>query len=182
MPRLKDKYLNEILPKLKEEFGIKNNMAVPGVRKIVLNVGAGDIKDDQSILDKILENLQALSGQKAVATKAKKSISTFKLSKGQIIGAMVTLRGARMYNFLDKFIAIVLPKVRDFHGVSKKGFDRQGNYNLGMQEAAIFPEVGFEGSIGNKMRGLAISIVTTSKTREQGIKLLELLGMPFEKG
>lgn len=182
MTRLKDKYKSEVLPKLKEELKTKNTLALPKLVKIVINVGAGDAKENQAILDKVVENLAALSGQKPVVTKAKQAISGFKLSKGNPIGAMVTLRGKRMYEFLDKLINIVLPKVRDFRGISDKSFDSQGNFTLGLREQAIFPEVVFQGAkIGEKLRGLEISIVTTAKNKEQGRRLLELLGLPFKK-
>jgi large subunit ribosomal protein L5 len=182
MSRLKDKYLQEVMPQLKEEFNIKNNLSVPKLEKIVINVGMGDAKDSQEVLDKVLGNLGSLSGQKPVITKAKRSLASFKLSKGQSIGAMVTLRGERMYDFLDKVITIVLPKVRDFRGVSDTSFDNQGNYTLGLKEQAIFPEISFQGaSIGGKIRGLEISVVSTAKNKEKGKRLLELLGVPFKK-
>lgn len=183
MARLKDKYINEVMPKIKDEFGIENKMAIPKLEKIVINVGAGDAKDNAAIADKIRDNLTALSGQKPKITQAKKSISGFKLSQGQTVGMMVTLRGDRMYEFFDKLVTIVLPKVRDFRGVPDTSFDNQGNFNLGLREQTIFPEVGFQtaGSEG-KLRGLEITVVTTAKNREQGKKLLELLGMPFRKG
>jgi len=167
---------------LKEEFGITNNMAVPKLAKIVINTGAGDIKDNQAILDKLLENIATLSGQKGVPTRAKKSVAAFKLSKGQTIGIMATLRGDRMYDFLDKLLTIVLPKVRDFRGVSRNSFDGWGSYTLGLSEMAIFPEIEFENASPGKIRGLAITIVTTAKNKAETHKLLELLGMPFRKG
>ncbi len=183
MVRLKEKYQKEIMPKLREEFGIKNNMAVPKITKIVINVGTGDAKDNPEIIEKVSENLSALSGQKAVATKAKVAVSGFKLSQGAKIGVMVTLRGRRMYEFLDKLISVVLPKVRDFRGIPGESFDSQGNYSLGMKEQTLFPEVNFKNTnIGGKIRGLEISVVSTAKNREQGKKLLEFLGMPFKKG
>lgn len=182
MARLKEKYLKEIMPKLKEEFGLKNKMAVPKITKIVINVGTGDAKDNPEIIEKVAENLIALSGQKPLATKAKIAVSGFKLSKGAKIGVMVTLRGRRMYEFLDKLISIVLPKVRDFRGISGDSFDSQGNYSLGMREQALFPEVSFKNTnIGGKIRGLEISIISTAENKEQGKRLLELLGMPFRK-
>ncbi|MDO8570079.1 MAG: 50S ribosomal protein L5 [Candidatus Daviesbacteria bacterium] len=182
MVRLKEKYQTEILPKLKEEFGIKNNMAVPKITKIVINVGTGDAKDNPEIIDKVVENIAALSGQKPVATKAKVAIAGFKLPKGAKVGVMVTLRGRRMYEFLDKLISVVLPKVRDFRGIPGESFDSQGNYSLGMREQTLFPEVSFKNTnIGGRMRGLEISIISTAKNKEQGKKLLELLGMPFKK-
>lgn len=182
MSRLKDKYLKEVLPKLKEEFGIKNHLAVPQLKKIVINVGMGDAKDNKDIATKVTENVTVLSGQKPVTTVAKQSIAGFKLGKGNPIGAMVTLRGERMYDFLDKLISIVLPKVRDFRGIPNTSFDSRGNYTLGLPEQSIFPEVNFQNeAIGSKIRGLEISIVANSKNMEQGRKLLELLGMPFKK-
>lgn len=182
MSRLKDKYQQEVLPKLKEELGIKNSLAVPRVAKVVVNVGMGDSKDNQGMSEKVIGDLAALSGQKPMATKAKQSIAGFKLAKGQIVGAAVTLRGQRMYQFLDKLFNLVFPKVRDFRGISDSSFDKQGNYTTGLKEQAIFPEVGFsQGSTSGKIRGLEISIVTTAKNQEEGKRLLELLGMPFKK-
>ncbi len=178
--RLKAKYQSEIMSVLKEELGITNVMALPKVTKIVINMGIGEAKDNSGLLDKAATNLTALAGQKVVATKAKKSISNFKLAQGQSVGLMVTLRGARMYQFLDKLMTIVLPKVRDFRGVSPDAFDGQGNYSLGLREQIIFPEVDYRNV--DKIRGMEISIVTTAKTREQGRRLLELMGMPFKKG
>lgn len=181
MARLKDRYKAEILPKLQEEFGIKNSLAVPKLTKVVINIGVGDAKDNQGILDKVVENLTALSGQKPVVTKAKKSIATFKLGKGQPIGAMVTIRGDRMYDFVDKLINIVLPKMRDFRGLPN-AFDKQGNYTLGLKEQAMFPEISFQSArSGEKVRGLEISLVTTSKNYDHGKRLFELLGLPLRK-
>lgn len=177
MQRLKEKYMNEIKPKLKQELGLKNIMTVPSVKKIVISIGLGDAKDNAAILDKAKVYLSALSGQIPVTTYAKKSISTFKLSKGQKIGMMVTLRGLKMYAFLDKLINIVLPKVRDFKGIPYTSFDRAGNLNLGVKEQIIFPEVDYK-SI-DKTRGLAVTIATSAKNLEQGKKLLEEMGMPF---
>lgn len=181
MSRLKDKYLKEVLPKIKEEFNIKNTLAVPKLEKIVLNIGAGDIRGNQAGLEKLVSNLSALSGQKPALTKAKKSIATFKLSQGEVIGVMATLRGERMYDFFDKLVNIVLPKVRDFRGVSEESFDGQGNFSLGLSEQTVFPEVSFQSS-GEKSRGLQVSIVTSAHNKEKGRRLLELLGMPFRKG
>lgn len=183
MSRLAEKYQKEIKPILKEEFGIKNEMAIPKLQKIVINIGAGDAKDNAAVADKIRDNLAALSGQKPKVTQAKKSISGFKLAQGQTVGMMVTLRGDRMYEFFDKLVTIVLPKVRDFRGVPNTSFDNQGNYNLGLREQTIFPEVGFQtaGAEG-RLRGLEITVVTSAKDKEQGRRFLELLGMPFKKG
>jgi large subunit ribosomal protein L5 len=183
MNRLKEKYQKEILPKLKEEFGIKNNFAVPCLKKIVINVGMGDAKDNKDVAAKIIDNLSKLSGQKPIITIAKNSIAGFKLGKGNPVGAMVTLRGERMYDFLDKLISIVLPKLRDFRGIPATSFDSRGNYTLGLPEQVIFPEVSFQATEhGSKARGLEISIVSNAKNLEQGKRLLELLGMPFKKG
>lgn len=179
MSRLKDKYQNEVKPKLKESFGIRNDLAVPTLEKVVINIGVGEAKDNPAILEKIMVNLSALSGQKPVITRAKTGVANFKLSKGQPIGLMVTLRGERMYQFLDKLISVVLPKVRDFRGVSSLSFDSQGNYSLGLKEQIIFPEVDFKNV--DKIRGVGISITTSAKNKQQGKKLLELLGMPFKK-
>lgn len=182
MSRLKDKYIKEIRPKLKEELGLKHYLAVPKLLRVVVSVGVGDAKDNQNLLDVIVANIGALSGQKPVINKAKGAIANFKLSKGQPVGVSVTLRGERMYQFIDKLISIVLPKVRDFRGLSDQSFDNQGNYNLGLKEQVIFAEVSFQNANpGGKPRGLEISLVTTAKNREQGKRLLELLGMPFKK-
>lgn len=181
MNRLNEKYQKEIVPMMQQQFAIKNRLASPRLTKIVINVGAGDAKDNQATTDKLVENLGVLSGQKPIITRAKSAISGFKLSKGQPIGMMVTLRGNRMYSFLDKLIGIVLPKVRDFRGLSDKSFDNQGNFTLGLREQAIFPEVPYQGASAGKVRGLEISIVTTAMNREQGKRLLELLGVPFKK-
>lgn len=178
MNRLKEKYLNEVRAKLQEELGVKNSLAVPKVRKIVISVGLGEAKDNSGVLDKAKVYVSALAGQAPVVTVAKKSIAAFKVSKGQAIGMMVTLRGDRMYAFLDKLISIVLPKVRDFKGISEGSFDSHGNLNLGLKEQIIFPEVDYKSV--DKTRGLAVTITTSAKNREEGKKLLEYLGMPFK--
>lgn len=180
MQRLKEKYVSEVRQKLQQELGLNNILAVPRVEKVVISIGLGDAKDNPNILDKAKVYIGALSGQIPVVTRAKKSISTFKLSKGQTIGMMVTLRGIKMYAFLDKLISIVLPKVRDFKGISASSFDNQGNLNIGLREQTIFPEVDYK-SI-DKTRGLAITITTTAGSPEQGKKLLEYLGIPFREG
>ena len=180
MNRLKEKYNSEVVKKLQEELGLKNKLAVPQVKKIVISIGLGEAKENSGVLDKAKVYLTALSGQKPVVTRAKKSIAAFKVAKGQPIGMMTTLRGIRMYAFLDKFINIVLPKVRDFRGISDKSFDSFGNLNIGIKEQTIFPEVDYKTI--DKTRGLAITIQTTSKNKDQGKKLLEYLGMPFVKG
>lgn len=186
MNRLKDKYLKETKPKLKEEFNLSSDLAVPKVEKIVVNIGVSEGKDHEDILNQNKANLTALSGQLPVVTKAKKSISAFKLTKGAPIGVMVTLRGERMYAFLDKLINTVLPKVRDFRGVPAGSFDSKGNFNLGLREQVIFPEVdqmlasqGYRNT--DKGRGVQITVVTTAQTQDQGKRLLELLGMPFRQ-
>ncbi len=179
MNRLKNKYMDEVVPKLLVEFGLKNRLSVPKLIKVVVSVGAGDAKDERSILNGVLTYLGALSGQKPVVTLAKKSIASFKLSVGAPVGVMVTLRGNRMYAFLDKLFSTVLPKVRDFRGISDQSFDGQGNFNLGLREQLIFPEVDYK--TVDKARGMAITIVTTARNKEEGKKLLEYLGMPFKK-
>jgi large subunit ribosomal protein L5 len=179
MSQLKQIYNDELRKKLKEEFGIKNDFAVPRLSKIVINIGVGEAKDDKSVMDKVNENLKAISGQKPVITKAKKSISNFKLVKGAPIGIMVTLRGQRMYDFLEKLITVVLPKVRDFRGIPTTSFDSQGNYSLGLREQIIFPEIDYRNV--DKVRGMQISIISTAEDVEKGRRLLELLGMPFKK-
>ncbi|MBI4038285.1 50S ribosomal protein L5 [Candidatus Daviesbacteria bacterium] len=177
MNRLKEKYLKEVQPKLQEELGVKNKLALPKVEKIVVSIGLGEAKDNAGVLDKVKVYLSALCGQLPAITKAKKSIASFKVSKGQPIGMMVTLRGEKMYAFLDKLVNVVLPKVRDFKGISADAFDNSGNLNLGLKEQTIFPEVDYK--TVDKTRGLAVTIVTTAKDKEQGKKLLEHLGVPF---
>ncbi len=179
MNRLKQKYTDEVKKTLQDEFTIKNIMSVPKLNKVVVNIGVAEAKDSDSVLEKSLANLTSVSGQKPVVTKAKKSIAAFKLTEGQSIGMKVTLRGERMYAFLDKLINIVLPKVRDFRGVPNNSFDSQGNYNLGLREQTIFPEVDYKNV--DRIRGLQITINTSAKDNEQGRRLLELLGMPFTK-
>lgn len=177
--RLKDKYTNEVRDQLKEEFNFSNNFAVPKLLKIVINIGVGEAKDNAGVLDKASLVLTSISGQKPVITKAKKSIATFKLTQGAPIGLMVTLRKDMMYAFFDKLTSIVLPKVRDFRGISDQSFDGRGNFNLGIREQTIFPEVDYKNI--DKVRGMQITINTTAKNKEQAKKLLELLGMPFKK-
>lgn len=177
MNRLKDKYLQDIQEKLIKEFGYKNKLAVPKVHKIVISIGLGEAKDNQGVLDKVKLYLTALSGQTPVVTHAKKSIATFKVSLGQPVGMMVTLRKDKMYSFLDKLVNIVLPKVRDFKGIPARSFDHQGNLNIGLKEQIIFPEVDYKSV--DKVRGMAVTIVTTAKNHQEGVKLLELLGVPF---
>lgn len=177
MNRLKEKYMNEVQQKLQQELKLKNKLAVPKVGKVVVSIGLGEAKDNAQILDKVKIYLTALAGQQPVVTHAKKSVATFKVSKGQPIGMMVTLRGERMYAFLDKLMNVVFPKVRDFRGISTKSFDNNGNLNIGVKEQTIFPEVDYKTI--DKTRGLAVTITTTAQNKEQGKKLLEYLGMPF---
>ena len=171
--------MDEIRPKLMEELGLKNKLAVPILKKIAVSVGVGEAKDDKSVLTGIIAYLSALSSQKPVVTLSKKSIAGFKLAAKAPVGVMVTLRGERMYAFFDKLVSVVLPKVRDFRGISDSSFDSQGNFNLGLSEQLIFPEVDYK--TVDKTRGMAITIVTTAMNKDEGKKLLELLGMPFRK-
>ena len=179
MARLKEKYKNEIAPALAKEFDIKNPMAIPRIEKVVVNMGLGEASSNAKILDVATEELRAITGQKPVVTKAKKSIAAFKLREGMNIGTMVTLRGDRMYEFLDRLISVALPRVRDFRGISGKAFDGRGNYTLGVREQLIFPEIDFNKV--DKTRGMNISIVTTAENDEQARSLLKSLGMPFRQ-
>ena len=179
MSRLKDKYTNEIVPSMMEKFNYTSIMQVPKVDKIVINMGVGDAVNNSKFLDEAVEELTLISGQKPVITRAKKSIAGFRLREGMAIGTKVTLRGQRMYEFLDKLVSVSLPRVRDFHGVSKRAFDGRGNYTLGVREQLIFPEIDFDNV--NKVRGLDIVIVTTANTDEESKELLTQLGMPFAK-
>lgn len=180
MNRLKEKYMNEVRNKLQEELGLKNSLAVPRLNKVVISMGLGEAKDNSAVLEKAKVYLSALAGQIPVTTYAKKSIASFKVSIGQPIGMMVTIRGNRMYTFLDKLINIVFPKVRDFKGISQASFDSFGNLNIGLKEQTIFPEVDYRSV--DKIRGLAVTVTTTGKNKEYGKKLLEYLGMPLRKG
>ncbi|MEG1503410.1 MAG: 50S ribosomal protein L5 [Enterococcus sp.] len=179
MNRLKEKFVSEITPSLMEKFNYDSVMEVPKVEKIVINMGVGDAVSNTKNLDKAVEELALISGQKPLITKAKKSIAGFRLREGMPIGAKVTLRGERMYEFLDKLVTVSLPRVRDFHGVSKKSFDGRGNFTLGVKEQLIFPEVDFD--LVDKVRGMDIVVVTTAKTDEESRELLTQLGMPFQK-
>jgi len=179
MPRLKDKYKQEVVPALIKEFGYTNPMRVPALHKVVVNIGVGEATQNAKSLDGAVRDLAAITGQKPVVTKAKKSIANFKLRAGMSIGAMVTLRGDRMYEFLDKLFNVGLPRSRDFQGVSTKAFDGRGNYTLGIREQLVFPEIEYDKV--DKVRGLEISIVTTARTDEEARRLLELLGMPFSR-
>jgi large subunit ribosomal protein L5 len=177
MARLKEKYKSEIAPAIAKEFDIKNPMAVPRIEKIVVNMGIGEAISNAKILDTAVDELRSITGQKPVITKAKKSIASFKLRQGMNIGTMVTLRGDRMYEFLDRLISVALPRVRDFRGISGKAFDGRGNYTLGVREQLIFPEIDFNKV--DKTRGMNISIITTAKNDEQSRALLKAMGMPF---
>ena len=179
MSRLKEKYLNEVSPALMSKFGYKSVMQLPKVEKIVINMGVGDAVQNSKALDAAVEELTIITGQKPVVTKAKKSIAGFRLREGMPIGAKVTLRGERMYEFLDKLIAIALPRVRDFRGISKKAFDGRGNYTLGVKEQLIFPEIDYDKV--SKVRGMDIVIVTTANSDEEARELLTQFGMPFQK-
>ena len=177
--RLKAKYESEVRPALTDKFNYTSVMAVPKIDKIVLNMGVGDATQNSKLLDEAVEELGLIAGQKPLITKAKKSIAGFRLREGMSIGAKVTLRGTRMYNFLDKLINVSLPRVRDFHGVSNKSFDGHGNYTLGVREQLIFPEIDYDKV--NHVRGLDIVIVTTANSDEEGHELLAQMGMPFAK-
>jgi large subunit ribosomal protein L5 len=177
--RLKEHYMKEVRKKLQDEFKIENPMAVPKVEKVVLNMGMGEAIQNAKLLDTAVEELATITGQKPVITKAKKSIASFKLREGQSIGTMVTLRGEKMYEFLDRLISIALPRVRDFRGVPTKSFDGRGNYTLGIRDHLIFPEID-PGKV-DKPKGMNITIVTTAKTDDQARVLLRELGMPFNK-
>ncbi|HEY6805470.1 MAG TPA: 50S ribosomal protein L5 [Pyrinomonadaceae bacterium] len=175
--RLKERYQKDVAPQIAKEFGIKNPMAIPRIEKVVLNMGMGEAISNAKILDTAADEIRAVGGQKPVVTKAKKSIASFKLRQGMPIGVMVTLRGDRMYEFLDRLMSVALPRVRDFRGVSPKAFDGRGNYTIGIREQLIFPEIDFNKV--DKLRGMNISIVTTARTDEQARSLLKALGMPF---
>lgn len=177
--RMKDRYLNEITPALMQKFDYTSVMQVPKLEKVVINMGVGDAVANSKVLDSALQDLQTIAGQKPVITRAKKSIAGFKLREGMPIGVKVTLRGERMYHFLDKLFNVALPRVRDFRGVSSKAFDGRGNYTLGLKEQLIFPEIEYDKV--EKIRGMDVVIVTTAKTDEESRELLTQLGMPFVK-
>ena len=177
MNRLKTRYQKEIAPALKKEFGYTNVMAIPKIKKIVVNMGLGEATSNAKIADVGADELSRITGQKALVRRSTKSIAQFKLRAGMPVGAMVTLRGERMYEFLDRLISIALPRVRDFRGVSAKGFDGRGNYTLGLRDQLLFPEIDYMKV--DKARGMNVSMVTTAKTDEEARKLLQLLGLPF---
>ena len=177
--RLYDKYVTEVVPALQQKFGYKNVNQIPKIDKIVINMGLGDCNDNPKALEVAVKELEAIAGQKAITTKAKKSIANFKLREGMNIGAKVTLRGERMYEFMDKLMNIALPRVRDFHGVSDKAFDGRGNYALGIREQLLFPEIDYDKV--EKVRGMEMIFVTTAQSDEECKELLRLMGMPFTK-
>ena len=175
--RIKEKYLAEAVPALQQKFGYKNVMEIPRLEKVIINMGLGDCKDNAKALESAVAELTQIAGQKPLVTKAKKSVANFKLRQGMNVGAKVTLRGARMEEFMDKLVNIALPRVRDFRGVSAKAFDGRGNYALGIKEQLIFPEIDYDKV--EKIRGMEMIFVTTAKTDEEAKELLRLLGMPF---
>jgi len=179
MSRLKDRYRSEVAPALRETFKYKSVMEIPRLEKIVLNMGVGEVKDNPKALENSVRDLGIITGQKAVMTTAKKSVAAFKLREGMKIGCKVTLRGEKMYEFLDKLISISLPRVRDFRGISDNSFDGRGNYALGLREQLVFPEIDYDKV--DKIRGMDVVIVTTAKTDEEAKELLSLFGMPFQK-
>ena len=179
MNRLKEKYTTQIVPALMEKYHYASVMQVPHIEKIVINVGVGDATSNAKLLDDSVAELAQITGQKPVITRAKKSIASFKLREGQAIGCKVTLRGERMYNFLDKLISVSLPRVRDFRGLSPKAYDGRGNYTIGIKEQLVFPEIEFDDVV--KVRGMDIVLVTTANTNEEAHALLEELGIPFRK-
>ena len=179
MSRLKETYLNEIVDEMMKKFSYKNKLEVPKLDKIVINMGVGEAKDNAKALESAIADLETISGQKVVTTKAKKSVANFKLREGQAIGCKVTLRGEKMYEFLDRLVNLALPRVRDFRGVNPNAFDGRGNYSLGIKEQIIFPEIEYDKV--DKVRGMDIIIVTTANTDEEARELLALFNMPFAK-
>ena len=179
MSRMKDLYKNEVAPALMTKFAYKSTMQIPRFNKIVINVGAGDAKDNSKVIDKIIEEISLIAGQKAVPTYARKSVANFKLREGVKIGAKVTLRGERMYEFMDRLFTFALPRVRDFKGINPNGFDGRGNYSMGLKEQLIFPEIEYDKV--DKIRGMDITFVTTATTDEEAKELLTLMGAPFAK-
>ena len=179
MSRLKERYEKEVAPALRKEFGYTNVMAIPKIQKVVVNMGLGEATQNAKIVDTGADELARVTGQKPVVTRAKKSIAQFKVRKGMPIGTMVTLRGPRMWDFLDRLMAVALPRVRDFRGVSARGFDGRGNYTLGLKDQLLFPEIDYMKV--DKARGMNVSVVTTAKTDEEARKLLQFIGMPFRQ-
>ena len=179
MSRLREKYQNDVVPALRKEFGYKNVMAVPKIQKVVVNMGLGEATSNVKIVDTGSDELARITGQKPVTRRSKKSIAAFKVRKGQPVGTSVTLRGERMWEFLDRLMAIALPRVRDFKGISPKGFDGRGNYTLGLRDQLLFPEIDYMKV--DKARGMNVSVVTTARTDEEARKLLQFMGMPFRQ-
>ena len=179
MSRLRDKYAKDVVPALRKEFGYKNVMAVPRIEKVVVNMGLGEATANAKLIDTGADELARIAGQKPVTRRAKKSIAAFKVRKGMPIGTMVTLRGSRMWEFLDRLVTIALPRVRDFKGVSPRGFDGRGNYTLGLRDQLLFPEIDYMKV--DKARGMNVSVVTTARTDEEARRLLQFIGMPFRK-
>jgi len=177
--RLKEKYQKEVVPTLQKEFDYNNPMQVPSVHKVVVNIGMGEAIQNAKAMDAAVSDLASITGQRPVITRAKRSVAAFKLREGMQIGCMVTLRGDRMYYFLDKLINVALPRLRDFQGISPEAFDGRGNYTLGLREQLVFPEIDYDKV--DKVRGMEVSIVTTARTDEEGRRLLKLMGMPFKK-
>jgi len=175
---LKDRYINEVRTKLKEEFAYKNEMQIPKMSKIVLNMGVGEASHNSKLAESIVNQLTKIAGQKALSTKAKKSIASYKLREGMPVGAMVTLRGERMYDFFQKLVCVVLPRIRDFRGVSPKSFDGRGNYTFGLKEQSLFPEIHYDEI--DIVKGMNVSIITTARTDDEARALLKYLGMPFK--
>jgi large subunit ribosomal protein L5 len=178
IPRLREKYLNEVVPALQKEFGYSNIMQVPGLHKVVINIGMGEAIQSAKAMDNAVRDLSEITGQRPVVTRAKHSVAAFKLREGMPIGCMVTLRGRRMFDFLDKLVNVALPRLRDFQGVSADSFDGRGNYTLGIREQLVFPEINYDQV--DKVRGMEITVVTTARSDEEGRRLLKLLGMPFK--
>ena len=179
MARLKDTYINEVAPALMKKFGYKSVMQIPKIEKVVVNVACGEARDNSKILDAIVSDIRQITGQQPVLCKAKKSVANFKLREGMTIGAKVTLRGDKMYEFIDRFFNLALPRVRDFRGINPTAFDGRGNYSVGIKEQWIFPEIDYDKI--DKVRGMDICFVTTAKTDEEARELLTLMGAPFEK-
>jgi large subunit ribosomal protein L5 len=177
--RLKEKYQKEVAPALHKEFNYTNSMQVPAINKVVVNIGMGEAIQNAKAMDAAVADMAAITGQRPVITRAKRSVAAFKLREGMQIGCMVTLRGDRMYQFLDKLMNVALPRLRDFQGVSSEAFDGRGNYTLGLREQLVFPEIDYDKV--DKVRGMEVSIVTTARTDEEGRQLLRLMGMPFKK-
>ena len=177
MARLKDTYVNEVAPALMKKFGYKSVMQIPKIEKVVVNVACGEARDNSKILDAIVSDIRQITGQQPVLCKAKKSVANFKLREGMTIGAKVTLRGDKMYEFIDRFFNLALPRVRDFRGINPNAFDGRGNYSVGIKEQLIFPEIDYDKI--DKIRGMNVVIVTTAKTDEEACELLKLMGMPF---